>query len=104
MGSVPGSGRSPGGGHSNLLLYSCLENPMDRGAWRAVVHGVAKSQTTEGLSRRHSPYMPSPGQAAGGAGVGPFAGQGKSSTEQVKRPSARSAACGIRGNGLRVTY
>ena len=35
----------PGGGHGNLLQYSCLENPMDRGAWRAIVRGVAKSQT-----------------------------------------------------------
>ena len=35
LGSVPGSGRSPGGGHGNPLQYSCLENPMDRGAWRA---------------------------------------------------------------------
>ena len=43
MGSVPGSGRSPGGGHGNPLQYSCLENLMDRGAWRATVHGVAKS-------------------------------------------------------------
>ena len=39
------SGRSPGGGHSNLLQCSCLENPMDRGAWQTVVHRVAKSQT-----------------------------------------------------------
>ena len=45
LGSVPGSGRSPGGGHGNLLQYSCLENPMDRGAWRATVHGVAESRT-----------------------------------------------------------
>ena len=45
MGSVPGLGRSPGGGHRNPLQYSCLENPMDRGAWRATVHGVAKNQT-----------------------------------------------------------
>ena len=45
LGSVPGSGRSPGGGHGNPLQYSCLENPMDRGAWRAAVHGVTKSQT-----------------------------------------------------------
>ena len=45
MGSIPGSGRSPGGGHGNPLQYSCLENPMDRGAWRATVYGVAKSQT-----------------------------------------------------------
>ena len=41
-GSVPGSGRSPGGGHGSPLQYSCLENPMDRGAWRAPVHGVAE--------------------------------------------------------------
>ena len=45
LGSVPGSGRSPGGGHGNPLQYSCLENPMDRGAWRAVVRGVAKSRS-----------------------------------------------------------
>ena len=44
-GSIPGLGRFPGGGHGNPLEYSCLENPMDRGAWRATVHGVAKSQT-----------------------------------------------------------
>ena len=42
---IPGSGRSPGGGHGTLLQYSCLENPMDRGAWWATVHGVTKSQT-----------------------------------------------------------
>ena len=39
---VPGSGRSPGEGHGKPLQYSCLENPMDRGAWRAAVHKVAK--------------------------------------------------------------
>ena len=38
MGLIPGSGRSPGGGDGNLLQYSCLENPMDRGGWRATVH------------------------------------------------------------------
>ena len=43
--SIPGSGRSPGGRHRNPLQCSCLENPMDRGAWQARVHGVAKSQT-----------------------------------------------------------
>ena len=42
LGSIPGLGRSLGGGHSNLLQYSCLDNPMDRGAWRALAHGVAK--------------------------------------------------------------
>ena len=45
MGSIYGSRRSPGGGHSNPLLYSWLENPMDRGAWQASVHGVTKSWT-----------------------------------------------------------
>ena len=45
MGSIPGLGRSPEGGHSNPLQYSCLENPMDRGAWWAPVHGVTKSQS-----------------------------------------------------------
>ena len=44
-GSVAGSWRSPEGGHDNPLQYSCLENPMDRGLWRAAVHGVTKSQT-----------------------------------------------------------
>ena len=42
--SIPGWGRSPGGGNGNLLQYSCLGNAMDRGAWRATVHRVAKSQ------------------------------------------------------------
>ena len=44
-GSIPGSGRCLGGGHSNPLQYSCLENLMDREAWRATVHRVTKSQT-----------------------------------------------------------
>ena len=44
-GSIPGSGSSPGGGHGNPLQYSCLENPMDREAWRATVHKVEKSWT-----------------------------------------------------------
>ena len=45
VGLIPGSGRSPGGRHGNPLHCSCLENPMDRGPWRAVVHRVVKSQT-----------------------------------------------------------
>ena len=44
-GSIPGSGRSPGGRHGKPLQYSCLENSMDRGAWRASVHRVTKSRT-----------------------------------------------------------
>ena len=44
LGSIPGLGRSPGSRHGNPLHYSCLENSMDRGAWRATVHGVAQSR------------------------------------------------------------
>ena len=44
VGLIPGSGRSPGGGHGNPLQYSCLGNPMDRGAWEVTVHGITKSQ------------------------------------------------------------
>ena len=63
-GSVPGSGRSPGERNGNPLQHSCLENSMDRGAWWATVHGVAKSQTwlsnyhfhiSHGKSLLHSP-------------------------------------------------
>ena len=44
VGSIPGSERSPGGGNGNPLQYPCLENPMNRGVWRATVHRVTKSQ------------------------------------------------------------
>ena len=47
MSSIPGSGRPPGGGRGSPLQYSCLENPTDRGAWQAVVHGVAELAVTE---------------------------------------------------------
>ena len=47
VGSIPGLGRSPGGGHGNPLQYSCLENPMGRGAWRAPVHVVAQGWTRQ---------------------------------------------------------
>ena len=51
VGSIPGSGRSPGGGNGNPLQYFCLENPMDRGAWRALVHRVTKeSDRTQWLN------------------------------------------------------
>ena len=45
-GSIPGLGRSPGEGYGNQLQYSCLGNPMDRGAWRAIVHGVIEELNT----------------------------------------------------------
>ena len=45
MGLIPGLGRSPGEGHGNTLQISCMKNPVDRGAWQATVHGLAKSQT-----------------------------------------------------------
>ena len=51
LGLIPGSGRSPGAGYSNPLQCSCLKNPMDRGAWRAMVHGLTESRTRlKGLS------------------------------------------------------
>ena len=52
MGSMPGSGRSPGGGNGNPLQYSCLKNPMDRGAWWATFHGVSEWDMTELLNTR----------------------------------------------------
>ena len=54
-GSMPGSGRSPGGGHGNQLQYSCLENPMDRGAWWAIVYRVTRSWT--GLKCAQTTYI-----------------------------------------------
>ena len=68
----PGSGRSPGGGHGNPLWYSCLENPIDRGAGRAIVHGVTKSWTRlKRLSTHISPKpfsLGGPGHLLSGAG------------------------------------
>ena len=51
LSSIPRSGRAPGGGHGNPLQYSCLENPIDKEAWWATVHGVTQSQTTEVTGR-----------------------------------------------------
>ena len=50
LGSIPGSGKFPGGMHGNPLQYSCLENPMDRGAWWAMVHRVTESDILKQLS------------------------------------------------------
>ena len=54
LGSIPWLGRFPGEGNGNLLPYSCLENPMDRGAWKAVVHEVTESGRTEQLTHTHA--------------------------------------------------
>ena len=54
MGSIPGSGKSSGGGHDNPLRYSCLENPMDRGTWQAAVHWAAKSRTRLKWLHKHT--------------------------------------------------
>ena len=60
IGLISGSGRSPGGGHGNPLQYSCLENPTDKGAWWATVHGVAKSWTwlKRFVTAQHRAYQP----------------------------------------------
>ena len=64
VGPIPGSGRSPGVGNGNQLWYSCMENPMDRGAWQATVHRVTKSRARLKQLSTHacnsSVYMPIP--------------------------------------------
>ena len=55
MGLIPGLGRSPGGEHGSPLQYSCLEDPVDRGAWQATVHGVTKSWTRLKRLSMHAP-------------------------------------------------
>ena len=59
-GSISGSGRSTGGGNSNPLQYSCLENPMDRGAWQAISMGLKELDTTELLSTQGLTWVPEP--------------------------------------------
>ena len=66
---IPGLGRSPGGGHGNLLQYSCLENPTDRGIWWVTAHGAVESDTTENVLpwmsvSRHSAHLTCWGKGA----------------------------------------
>ena len=56
-GSIPGLGRSPGGGHGNRLKHSCLENPMERGAWLATVQGVAKNSDTTKATQHSTAHV-----------------------------------------------
>ena len=64
LGSIPGSGRPPGGGHGNPLQYPCLENPMDRGAWRATAHGLQRVGHDRGHPQR-IPSLTEPGPGRG---------------------------------------
>ena len=64
LGSIPGSGRSPGGGNGNPLQYSCLENPVDRGAWRASAHRVAQSRTRLSDSMQACQWSSCPGPSS----------------------------------------
>ena len=57
LGSIPGSGRPPGGGHGSPLQYSCLENPEDRGAWWAAAHRDTKTQTQQKRPRAHADFV-----------------------------------------------
>ena len=61
--SIPGLGRSPGGGPGNPPQYSCLGNPMDRGAWRATAHGVAQLDRTEGPKQQQEQASEAPGSS-----------------------------------------
>ena len=56
LGSIPGLGRSPGGGNGNPLQYSCLENPMDRGAWGATVHGASERVRDDSGTQQQQQY------------------------------------------------
>ena len=69
LGSIPGLGRSPGGGHGNPLQYSRLENPMVRGAWWATVHGVSKSWTRLSNQAQHSTVTEHPDDGSGIGGL-----------------------------------
>ena len=72
VGSISGSGRSPGGGHGNAHQYSCLENPMDRGAWWAIVHRVAKNLPDNAGDARDVGSVPGSGRSPRGGNGDPL--------------------------------
>ena len=78
VGLIPGSGRSLGGGHGNPLQYSCLEHPMDRGAWWAIVHSITKSDMAEetASTRAHSDWLVSKLDSNRDLACGPGAADG----------------------------
>ena len=78
MGSIHGSGRSPGGGNGNPVQYYCLENPMDRRAWRATVHGVTESDTGQHSTHIHMPLKAAMYGQQGGSWLYGSEGQGLS--------------------------
>ena len=104
--SVPGLGRSPGEGNDNALQYSCLENPMDRGAWQAIVHGVAKSRTrlsdwshyTQALRKKKKPGLVSTATASVHRAVqgarGPENARRAAGTGEVLPSTQRVCECG----------
>ena len=89
-GPIPGLGRSPGGGQDDPLQYSCLENPVDRAAWQATVHGVAKSQTQ--LKRLSTHTSTITGEERGRSR------QGRENTEAQERQSDGQAGSGRAGS------
>ena len=107
-GLIPGSGRSPGEGYGNPLQYSCLENSMDRGAWRAMVHGVAKAlDVTEWLNNNNNPSPPPSPQLevwlfpSGGRGWGVHSSP-KEGHDQVQVPRSSVPAAEITAHRTHV--
>ena len=112
-GSIPGSGRSPGGGHGNPLQYSCLENPMEGGAWKAAVHGVTEGwtqlsdftftfhfHTLEEEMATHSSVLAWRIPGTGEPGGLPSMGSHRVGLKLLKRLSSSSSSMKRKGNAL----
>ena len=94
LGSIPGSGRPPGGGHGNPLQYSCREKPMDRGVWWAAVQGVTKSRTRLKRWSTHAQTLP----CGGGLEAAPLTPQPRGSGPPPPLESARTQLQGTPGS------